>query len=61
MLELLVAVILVGLFIAVCFWAINAIGLPAPFHMIAMAVVVVVALYACVRLINRISPGLFPF
>lgn len=58
MLELLIAVVVLGVFAYVVFWALGQIGLPEPFNKIALVIFVLVILIVLWRMFGKYVPGL---
>lgn len=53
LISVLIYIIIIGVICAVAFWGVNAIGLPAPFAMIARAIIVVIVLIALLSLLGH--------
>jgi len=58
LLGLIIWILIVGLIFAVLWWVVNTVGLPAPFAMVARAILVILAVIVLIYLLLGVMPAL---
>ncbi len=58
LMELLIVIVVWGVVLYICWWAIGKIGLPEPFNKIAVVVLVLLSVVVAFNILGRVVPGI---
>ena len=59
MIELIIALVVIGLVCWILWWFVDYIALPTPFNKVAKVLIALVAVVALIRILMRFAPGTF--